>query len=131
MAGISAYTYQKFEKGESKPGTPMNPRLFTLIALYRRSGAWRRPGSNGERWFVWAPFSLYLGWITVATVANTAITLLDVGFDAGSADVAITAVVIAVALEKLKTRTLYLILFFAPVVTSTVAVASRPPWIIG
>lgn len=33
------------------------------------------------------------------------------------------SVVIAVALEKLKTRTLYLILFFAPVVTSTVAVA--------
>lgn len=33
------------------------------------------------------------------------------------------AVVIAVALEKLKTRTLYLVLFFAPVVTSTIAVA--------
>jgi multiple sugar transport system permease protein len=33
------------------------------------------------------------------------------------------AAVIAVALEKLKTRTLYLILFFAPVVTSSVAVA--------
>jgi multiple sugar transport system permease protein len=33
------------------------------------------------------------------------------------------SVVIAVALEKLKTRTLYLVLFFAPVVTSTVAVA--------
>ncbi len=32
-AGIAAYTYQKFEKGESKPGTPMNPRLTTLIAL--------------------------------------------------------------------------------------------------
>lgn len=32
-AGISAFTYQKFEKGESKPGTPMNPRLVTLIAL--------------------------------------------------------------------------------------------------
>jgi transcriptional regulator with XRE-family HTH domain len=32
-AGISAYTYQKFEKGESRPGTPMNPRLFTLIAI--------------------------------------------------------------------------------------------------
>ena len=31
--GISAYTYQKFEKGESRPGTPMNPRLRTLIAL--------------------------------------------------------------------------------------------------
>jgi DNA-binding XRE family transcriptional regulator len=33
MAGLSAYTYQKFEKGESKPGAPMNPRLFTLIAI--------------------------------------------------------------------------------------------------
>lgn len=33
MAGISSYTYQKFEKGESKPGTPMNPRLFTLLSL--------------------------------------------------------------------------------------------------
>lgn len=32
-AGISSYTYQKFEKGESKPGTPMNPRLTTLVAL--------------------------------------------------------------------------------------------------
>lgn len=33
QAGISTYTYQKFEKGESKPGTPMNPRLYTLLAL--------------------------------------------------------------------------------------------------
>lgn len=32
-AGISSYTYQKYEKGESKPGAPMNPRLFTLLAL--------------------------------------------------------------------------------------------------
>lgn len=34
-SGISAYTYQKFEKGESKPGTPMNPRLDTLLSLAR------------------------------------------------------------------------------------------------
>ncbi len=33
LAGISTYTYQKFEKGESKPGTPLNPRLFTLLSL--------------------------------------------------------------------------------------------------
>ncbi|MFF2300676.1 helix-turn-helix domain-containing protein [Arthrobacter sp. NPDC058127] len=32
-AGISAFTYQKYEKGESKPGTPMNPRLVTIVAL--------------------------------------------------------------------------------------------------
>ncbi|MDR1237008.1 MAG: helix-turn-helix domain-containing protein [Propionibacteriaceae bacterium] len=33
LAGISSYTYQKFEKGESRPGTPMNPRMFTLMGL--------------------------------------------------------------------------------------------------
>lgn len=32
-AGISTFTYQKFEKGESNPGKPMNPRLSTIIAL--------------------------------------------------------------------------------------------------
>lgn len=33
LAGIAGFTYQKFEKGESRPGTPMNPRLTTIIAL--------------------------------------------------------------------------------------------------
>jgi transcriptional regulator with XRE-family HTH domain len=33
LAGIAGYTYQKFEKGESRPGTPLNPRLSTLLAL--------------------------------------------------------------------------------------------------
>lgn len=37
-ANIALYTYQKFEKGESKPGTPMNPRLHTLLALSRVFG---------------------------------------------------------------------------------------------
>ena len=37
-AGISTYTYQKFEKGESKPGTLMNPRLSTLLALAKTFG---------------------------------------------------------------------------------------------
>ena len=32
-AGLSTYTYQKFEKGESRPGYPANPRLVTLLAL--------------------------------------------------------------------------------------------------
>lgn len=33
LAGIASYTYQKFEKGESRPGSPLNPRLSTLVAL--------------------------------------------------------------------------------------------------
>lgn len=35
LAGIASYTYQKFEKGESRPGSPLNPRLSTLVALCR------------------------------------------------------------------------------------------------
>jgi transcriptional regulator with XRE-family HTH domain len=33
LAGIAAYTYQKLEKGESRPGSPLNPRLSTLLSL--------------------------------------------------------------------------------------------------
>lgn len=32
-AGVSRYTYQKFEKGESMPGTPANPSLRNVMAL--------------------------------------------------------------------------------------------------
>ena len=33
QAGLTRYTYQKYEKGESRPGAPANPSLRTLIAL--------------------------------------------------------------------------------------------------
>lgn len=32
-ANLSRYTYQKFEKGESKPGTPANPSLHNIMAI--------------------------------------------------------------------------------------------------
>lgn len=32
-AGLSRYTYQKFEKGESMPGTPANPSLRNIMAI--------------------------------------------------------------------------------------------------
>ncbi|WP_307785415.1 helix-turn-helix transcriptional regulator [Microbacterium hibisci] len=32
-ARLSRYTYQKLEKGESRPGDPANPRLQTLLAI--------------------------------------------------------------------------------------------------
>lgn len=51
--------------------------LVALILLYRRASFERsaRPGSGistADRWLVQVPFSLYLGWITVATIANVA-----------------------------------------------------------
>ena len=32
-SGMSRYTYQKFEKGESMPGTPANPSLRNVMAI--------------------------------------------------------------------------------------------------
>ena len=39
-------------------------------AVYLRLGVGQRKVSTGETWAVRVPFSIYLGWITVATVAN-------------------------------------------------------------
>jgi hypothetical protein len=50
--------------------------LATLIVTYLRLGIGRTPASAAERWAVRLLFSIYLGWITVATVANVT-SLLD------------------------------------------------------
>ena len=44
--------------------------LGTLILTYLRLGIGRSVVSATEKWTVRLPFSIYLGWITVATVAN-------------------------------------------------------------
>ena len=44
--------------------------LASLIVIYLRLGINRSSVSTGERWAVQVPFSIYLGWITVATIAN-------------------------------------------------------------
>ncbi len=50
--------------------------LLTLIVIYLSLGINRVKVSTAERLAVHVPFSIYLGWITVATVANAA-ALLD------------------------------------------------------
>ncbi len=44
--------------------------LASLIAIYLRIGIGRRAVSVAEKWCVDIPFSIYLGWVSVATVAN-------------------------------------------------------------
>jgi uncharacterized membrane protein len=44
--------------------------LAALIITYLRLEINRSKVSTGEKWAVHLPFSIYLGWITVATVAN-------------------------------------------------------------
>lgn len=50
--------------------------LASLIITYLRLGTGNTSVPTAERWAVRVPFSIYLGWITVATVAN-ATALLD------------------------------------------------------
>lgn len=50
--------------------------LATLIITYLRLGIRRTKVSTAETWAARVPFSIYLGWITVATAANIT-SLLD------------------------------------------------------
>lgn len=77
--------------------------LASLILIYRRlhpepNSAIRVRLSAPEFWLVSLPFSVYLGWITVATVANITGWLVSLGVTGGSFAPLITIVVIAAVL---------------------------------
>ncbi|MHA2182097.1 MAG: hypothetical protein ACXAAH_11820 [Promethearchaeota archaeon] len=72
--------------------------LFSLIMIYLRLDVGRVEVSGREKWFVYSPFSIYLGWITVATIANVSAVLVNTGIDSfGSLAELLTVVVISVA----------------------------------
>ncbi len=73
--------------------------LLTLIALYLRLNIARGDLNKREKVIVWTPFSLYLGWITVATIANTTVFLVSINWDGfGIPPFIWTVIVIIVAL---------------------------------
>lgn len=55
--------------------------LATLIVTYLGLRVGQKKVSNSETWAVRVPFSVYLGWITVATVANVSDVLDFVGWN--------------------------------------------------
>ena len=67
--------------------------LATLIAVYLALGTGQTKVSSGETWAVRIPFSIYLGWITVATVANVS-DVLDTLHPLGFSSLAATWMVI-------------------------------------
>jgi hypothetical protein len=73
--------------------------LLPLIAIYLRldMGSNRTAASHRKaRWFVQYPISLYLGWISVATVVNVAIALYSLNWDGWGIAPAVWATVMAV-----------------------------------
>ncbi len=53
--------------------------LITLIGLYSKLRPYYALASGPRFWAGWAPFAIYLGWISVATMANAAAFLVSRG----------------------------------------------------
>jgi len=53
--------------------------LVTLVITYLRLNAFREDVRGKDFWFVLFPFSIYLAWISVATIANTSIIFVANG----------------------------------------------------
>jgi len=83
--------------------------LGSLLAVYLRLGGNRGQVPGTEAWAVHVPFSIYLGWITVATVANVT-ALLDYlqwggwGISPELWFIIISVVVLAIAIAVLLSR---------------------------
>jgi benzodiazapine receptor len=77
---------------------PMFALLLSLILIYLRLDiGWGSP-SRGERLLVHLPFSVYLGWITVAPIANVVAALVSINWGGfGLSEVAWTVIVMAIA----------------------------------
>jgi len=78
---------------------PMFILLGSLIMIYLRLDIGRaQKVSRAEKLCVHLPFSVYLGWITVAPIANVAAALVSIGWNGfGISDIAWTMVMISTA----------------------------------
>ena len=73
--------------------------LLTLIAIYLRLNIGKSKIKTGERLAVHLPFSVYLGWITIASIADVAVTLTAYNWNGfGISPETWAIVVVAVAL---------------------------------
>jgi hypothetical protein len=75
----------------------MGVLLLSLIAIYLRLDIGQGEVSNAEKWAVHVPFSIYLGWITVATIANTTQLLYYLGWNGWGISAEIWAVIMLAA----------------------------------
>lgn len=72
--------------------------LASLLFIYRHISVERSGFNNAKKWFIQLPFSIYLGWISVATVANVSQVLYFLEWNAWGIDpVAWTVIMLAIA----------------------------------
>jgi len=83
--------------------------LGCLMAIYLRLHVGKSQATRTEKYLVHLPFSVYLGWITIATIANVTALVVDINWNTfGLGEqfwaVAVIIVGIAIALSILFTR---------------------------
>jgi hypothetical protein len=72
--------------------------LFTLIVIYKKIDPAAAGQRNGVFFLTRLPFSVYLGWITVATIANATALFVNINWDGfGLSDSIWTIIVITTA----------------------------------
>lgn len=71
--------------------------LVTLCIIYQRINQ-SPPATEREKWMVYKPFSIYLAWISVATVANVTAFLVHYNFSPPSPEYWAITMVIAILL---------------------------------
>jgi hypothetical protein len=74
--------------------TLMLALLAALIGIYLRLDVGRADVSLKEKLAVHLPFSVYLGWISIATIVNVAVALTAVGWDGFGFEPSFWAVII-------------------------------------
>jgi len=116
--------------------------LLTLIAIYVRLDIGRAKASTADRWLVHLPFSVYLGWLSVATIANIAVLgvaqnwgdLLGIAAPTWAAIMLVVATLVGLILAITRRDVAYVLVFVwaftaiinkqaaTPVVTTTAAI---------
>lgn len=107
--------------------------LIPLIVLYQRLEIGRERVSRQERGFIHLPISIYLGWISVATIVNVAIGLYSLNWDGwGIAPSVWTVVmmtiasVIAAAISVQRHDTAYVLVIVWALVAIAIRQANTP-----
>lgn len=105
--------------------------LLSLLMVYRNLGIGVREIDWQERWAVHIPFSIYLGWVSVATVANFSaalytsgneVTLLGINADVWAVIMLAVAAVLAFAMLYFRRDIAYALV----VVWAVVGIYARP-----
>jgi hypothetical protein len=78
--------------------------LVSLIVIYTRLEIGQTEVDRATKWLVHVPFSIYLGWITVATVANVSYVLYDAGWDGFGIDGTVWAALMLVVATGIALR---------------------------